>query len=146
MKNQLLGNRSRRGVASFVVAFAVVGILLVDTRPAAAVDLSGCWSGTWESCTTGHHGPLRGNFTACGENQYQVTFSGRFFKLFPFRYSVTLDVVEDKGDSVVLSGSSFLGRMFGTFTYSATASDGQFNASYSSCKDSGYFRLSKCCQ
>lgn len=112
---------------------------------ASAADLSGCWSGSWESCKSGHHGPLRASFSRCNDSQYLVTFSGRFFKLFPFRYTVTLDVIEESGDNVKLSGSSYLGRMFGTFTYSAEVNGGEFNSSYNSCKDNGWFRLSKCC-
>ena len=107
--------------------------------PAHALDLSGCWAGSWESCTTGHSGVLRATFTRCGESQYRVDFSGRFFVILPFRYSVTLDVVEDTGESVTLAGSSYLGRIFGTFGYTATADHCQFRADYTSKKDSGRF-------
>jgi hypothetical protein len=57
-------------------------------------------------------------------------------------------VIEDRGDQVTLSGSHYLGRMFGTFTYTATATDCNFTANYSSCKDNGVFKLSRvsgCC-
>lgn len=113
-------------------------------QSAQAVDLSGCWSGSWQSCTTGHKGPLRATFTRCSDKQYSVDFSGRFFKLLPFRYSVVLDVVQETDDQVTLSGSSYLGRMFGTFTYSASATSTDFQADYSSCKDQGRFLLSRC--
>lgn len=135
----------RRQFVPYVIGLALAIGLLAGAREASATDLSGCWSGSWESCTTGHKGPLRATFTKCGENQYHVAFAGRFFKVVPFRYSVTLDVVEDNGETVTLSGSSYLGRMFGTFTYSATATSCEFNSSYTSCKDNGNFRLSKCC-
>ena len=123
------------------LAFAALVLLFGSTSQAA--DLSGCWSGTWQSCSTGHHGPLKANFTKCGDTQYHVTFSGRFFKIMPFRYSVTLNVIED-GDTVKLSGSSYLGRLMGTFTYSATATACSFQSGYSSCKDYGSFNLTKC--
>jgi hypothetical protein len=60
-------------------------------------------------------------------------------------------VVEDNGQEVKLSGSHYLGRMFGTFTYTATATDCDFNSRYDSCKDNGYFKLKKvanfsCCE
>lgn len=110
---------------------------------ASAVDLSGTWAGSWESCSTGHTGPLRADFTRCTPSQYRVDFAGRFFRILPFRYSVTLDVVEDCGDRVVLAGSSFLGRLFGTFTYHATADGCRFTAEYRSTKDSGEFRLAR---
>ena len=110
---------------------------------AGAVDLSGSWSGSWQSCTTGHSGPLSARFTPCGDAAYRVEFSGRFFRILPFRYTVVLDVVEDSGDAVTLAGSSVLGRVFGTFTYRATADGCRFEASYSSRKDSGAFRMTR---
>ncbi len=115
--------------------------LTLAAAPAAAADLSGSWSGTWQSTSTGHAGPLRATFTPCGEGRYAVDFSGRFFKILPFRYSVTLRIIEDCGDRVTLAGSSWLGRLFGTFTYRADATDCSFEARYSSKKDSGVFRL-----
>lgn len=125
---------------------AVVFIALAACAEASrldAADLSGCWTGSWQSCTTGHQGPLRAEFTQCGADAYRVTFTGRFFKLIPFRYTVTLDVVSEDADGVVLAGSSYLGRMFGTFSYRATADECRFTANYSSKKDSGVFRLTR---
>ena len=55
------------------------------------------------------------------------------------------EVVYDDGQTVKLQGSSYLGRTFGTFYYNATVTNGCFNASYTSCKDNGTFRLTKCC-
>jgi len=113
---------------------------------ALATDLSGHWEGSWQSCGTGHKGVLRADFCKLNSTQYQVNFRGRFFKVFPFRYSVVLNVVSDDGQTVQLQGSSYLGRMFGTFHYNATVTNGCFNSSYTSCKDNGWFRMSKCCQ
>ena len=107
-------------------------------------DLSGSWEGSWKSCTTGHKGPLKAEFCRLGNGDYRVNFRGRFFKLFPFRYSVVLQVVEES-DVVQLSGSSYLGRMFGTFCYSATADACQFRADYTSRKDSGIFLMKRVC-
>lgn len=122
---------------------AALLLLLLLASPAAAVDLSGSWTGCWQSTSTGHSGPLRATFTPCGEGRYAVEFRGRFFKILPFRYSVTLSVVEDRGDCVTLAGSSFLGRLFGTFTYKAEATDCHFEARYASKKDAGVFRLDR---
>jgi hypothetical protein len=126
-----------------LVTAMVLASSLVIADSAAALDLSGSWSGSWESSTTGHAGPLRAEFTRCSPTQYRVQFRGRFFKILPFRYSVTLDVVEDHKNHVVLAGSSFLGRLFGTFTYRATADDCHFRADYCSKKDAGEFRLTR---
>ena len=109
-----------------------------------ATDLSGTWSGNWISCSTGHQGPLTATFTRCDDTHYRVRFSGRFFKIFPFHYTVTLKVVEESETEVTLSGNSYLGRLFGAFCYTATADASYFNARYSSKKDHGMFKLSKC--
>lgn len=125
----------RASIAVLVVAAALVA------APARAVDLAGDWSGTWSSTSTGHAGPLHASFSPCGPDRYRVEFRGRFCRILPFRYTVMLTVVEDRGDSVVLAGDSFLGRLFGTFTYRATADACRFDACYSSRKDRGAFHL-----
>lgn len=111
---------------------------------AQAADLSGCWSGTWQSQVTGHHGPLWAEFVRTGDHQYEVYFRGRFFVLLPFRYSVTMTATQQPDGTVQLQGSQYLGRMFGTFSFSATATDSQFQANYASCKDHGSFCLTRC--
>jgi hypothetical protein len=45
------------------------------------------------------------------------------------------------GDKVYLAGESYLGRLFGTFTYDAWATDGDFEANYSSPRYQGQFIL-----
>lgn len=137
-------NISQSGWAKVCGFVCLLTMSLLLTNSASAVDLSGCWSGTWESCTCRHHGPLNATFTKCGDSQYLVAFRGRFFKIMPFHYTVTLNVIED-GDTVKLAGSSYLGRIMGTFTYNATANATSFNSQYTSCKDWGYFRLTRCC-
>jgi hypothetical protein len=124
---------------------AVLAASLLLTAPglAPAIDLSGCWSGTWQSCTTPHRGPLNAEFVRLDENHYEVFFRGRFFKILPFNYSVVMTATEDAG-TVHLSGSQYLGRLFGTFSFGAAATDCQFSANYSSCKDSGCFQMTRC--
>lgn len=125
-----------RSLVSFACALLVSGVL---AAPAEATDLSGAWAGSWQSCSTGHSGVLKATFTKCGESKYRVEFRGRFCKVVPFKYSVTLNVVEDTGECVTLAGSSYLGRLFGTFCYTAQADGCSFTARYSSKKDSGKF-------
>jgi hypothetical protein len=125
--------------------FLAIALLLIMPAIGRSADLSGCWSGSWESCSTGHQGPLCAEFVSCGGSQYDVHFRGRFFKIMPFQYSVTM-TAEERDGVVYLSGSQYLGRMVGTFSFNAAATDTSFNANYSSCKDNGQFRLSRCCQ
>lgn len=113
----------------------------------SADDLSGAWSGSWQSCETRHHGPMSACFEKCGETSYKAHFKGRFFKVFPFQYSVVLNVVEESPEKTVLAGSSYLGRLFGTFYYRAEVTGDCFRATYSSCKDNGTWTLKRnsCC-
>lgn len=122
---------------------ACLAMALGNCEALLATDLSGCWSGTWQSCVSGHKGPLHAQFVRIDENHYEVFFNGRFFKIFPFKYSVVMTAVEKDG-VVYLSGSKYLGKMFGTFSFSAAANDCHFNASYTSCKDNGEFKLTRC--
>ena len=127
------------------IPLLVVAILasIAGARDAGAVDLTGCWEGSWSSQCTRHQGPLYATFERCDATRYRVHFRGRFFKIFPFRYTVVLQVVEETSDHVTLSGSQNLGRLFGTFTYSATATDCEFTSRYASSDDQGIFRLRK---
>lgn len=132
--------RLLRNLTFWAVLFGISGF----ESTACAVDLSGSWSGYWISDSTGHRGPLRCNLTLLNDGSYQASFSGRFFKVIPFRYSVNLDVIQD-GDTVTLVGDQVLGRRLGTFHYDAEATCQDFVASYSSCKDQGRFVLTRCC-
>lgn len=127
-------------------ALAIGAVLAcAGVRECQAAELAGCWEGRWESCTTPHQGPLNAKFCKLDDTHYRVDFSGRFFKIFPFHYSVTLEVTGQDGDTLLLSGSSYLGKMFGTFHYSARATDCSFVADYTSCKDRGRFILHRTC-
>lgn len=122
-----------------------------EAAPAAAPaqniripDLTGEWCGSWQSCVNGHKGPMRASFCRLCNGNYQVTFTGRFCKLIPFRYTTTLNVTGYTDGVVYLSGSQNLGPIFGTFTYNAWANDRQFASGYSAgSKDQGQFNLSR---
>jgi hypothetical protein len=131
-------------LANWCIALVLVAGGLALAGECRAVDLSGTWSGSWNSDRCRHHGPMCATFTKINESQYCVHFRGRFFKIMPFRYTVVLDVVAEDDETTQLSGSSYLGRVFGTFTYSATATATSFNANYSSCKDWGRFCMTRC--
>src|SRR5262249_18059961 len=69
------------------------------------VDLSGSWNGNWLSCESGHKGPLSATFCKLNDTCYQVRFTGRFFAVIPFRYSVNMQVVGQDQDKIYLTGS-----------------------------------------
>jgi len=119
----------------------VLAMLVLAQPCPCPPDLSGAWTtGKWESQSTSHNGPLSAHFEKLGPTQYRVTFRGKFFRFIPFRYGVTLDVVGQAGDRVLLAGSSRL-PLFGTFQYNASASTCDFVATFSSGSDSGTFTL-----
>lgn len=121
----------------------LVGLSWPLASQAEELSAQGCWSGQWKSCSTGHQGPMKATLTKCGDGQYRADFKGRFFKIVPFKYSVTLQVIEESEEVIQLGGSSYLGRMFGTFHYTATVTASEFKASYRSKKDSGVFTMSR---
>src|SRR5262249_20640588 len=135
-------------VRPFLLSFVL--LLLVAVVEAAEApcqpDLTGKWSGCWVSESDGHHGPLHAHFYKENDCNYRVHFHGRFFKIIPFRYSVTLTIVGHDGDNVLLAGSQRLGPIFGTFEYSATANDREFTATFSSKRDCGRFELTRDCR
>ena len=132
-------------MALALVQAAEKGVAPTQAEAFPLVDLTGSWSGCWQSSTNRHHGPLRAEFCKIDETQYAVHFRGRFFRIFPFRYSVTLNVVEYQPGRVILAGDSRLGRLFGTFHYTASATQTDFVVNYSSCRYLGQFILERCC-
>jgi len=122
-------------------ALIVLGLVLTaGAASAQAPNLSGRWSGYWQSDSSGHTGPLNGRFRQVDDTHYRVVFTGRFAKVIPFRYSQKLEVTGTDGDSVFLAGSSRLPG-FGTYEYSANATSRDFHATYQSRKDRGAFIL-----
>jgi hypothetical protein len=110
---------------------------------AQAPDISGKWSGYWQSETTGHTGPLNGRFRQLDAKTYRVSFSGRFAKVIPFWYTTKFHIA-GTGDGVVqLTASQNLGLGLGTFTTNAIVTATSFDASYSARKDSGRFVMSR---
>src|SRR5687767_15086157 len=117
---------SRRGFFRAAAGAALASPLVLGASTASAdsnccIDLSGRWTcGSWRSFCTGHHGRLKGvlDRNCCGD--YDARFTGTFFKIVPFLYRVTLNVVECREGVVYFSGSKRL-PMLGTFCYQGHA-------------------------
>ena len=106
-------------------------------------NLSGNWSGNWQSEISGHQGALKAKFTVMDETKVQARFSGRFFKVVPFKFNVTLDVVSQKDGVTKLQGKQDLGRALGIYHYDVTYKGDEFIANYKTDKDKGVFTVSK---
>jgi hypothetical protein len=129
-----------------LLSLSVIAVLVLSPIQLQAedkLDLSGKWSGSWRSEISDHTGPLKAKFTVLENSKVQARFSGRFFKIIPFRFNVTLEIVEDKDGVVTLKGKEDLGRTLGTYTYNATYSKGKFVAKYVTEKDKGVFEVSR---
>ncbi len=121
---------------------SLVALAFAGAAGAQPPDLTGKWSGYWVSDKNGHTGPLNARFAPQGDSSYRVTYRGRFAKVIPFRYSTTMDVVGTGDGVVVLSAEKRLGPM-GTFRTTATATGSNFDATFTSRRDSGRFVLSR---
>ena len=124
---------------SFVVVCLLAG-LATGARAAEPADLSGRWHGAWLSCQTGHHGRLSARFCKIDDTCYRVIFTGSFWVVIPFRFTVNLAASDQPDGTVVLSGSPRL-PFFGTFDFAAVATDHDFQATYSTSRDHGQFTL-----
>ncbi|HYV35866.1 MAG TPA: hypothetical protein VE988_09200 [Gemmataceae bacterium] len=128
----------------FASLFALVCLLAVGASTAKAdppADLSGRWHGTWVSCKDGHSGCLNASFCKKCDNCYQVRFTGTFFAVLPFCFTVDMQVTGQTADGkLILSGSHNL-PLFGTYTFNAIAGNCDFTATYTSCDDNGRFTL-----
>jgi hypothetical protein len=119
--------------------------LFVLTQAATAQEVAGSWRGTWNDTRSGHQGPLKAAITKCDDTRYNAVFTGRFFGVFPFRFTAALTVTGHDGEAVLLSGSSNLGVMFGTFTYSARVTQNCFVADFCSRRYQGRFVMERAC-
>jgi hypothetical protein len=131
-------------IAAFLLsALAVLVLSTTQLHAEEKLDLSGKWNGTWRSEVSEHNGPLKAKFTVLDDSKVQARFNGRFFKLIPFHFNVTLEIVKNEDGVVTLKGKENLGRTLGTYTYNATYSNGKFVAKYSTEKDKGVFEVSR---
>jgi hypothetical protein len=122
---------------------ALAFVLFAQAAPAQEV--AGQWRGRWFDTKSGHQGPLKATIVKCDDARYNATFTGRFFGVFPFRFGAVLTVTGQEGDAVLLSGSSNLGLLFGTFTYSARVTSTCFVADFCSARYQGRFVMERDC-
>jgi hypothetical protein len=141
----LLRHSRRASLGAALLALAGLIVVPGHAAPSGSVNLTGEWTGYWESETTGHTGPMRARFDRVDACHYDVLFCGRFCKVLPFLYATQLNVTGHGGGCVYLGGSHRLGPLFGTFRYSAWGSHTRFVASYSADNDRGRFVLTRKC-
>jgi hypothetical protein len=126
------------------VSLAAIAFI-IGAHAAPAQEVAGHWRGQWNDTKSGHKGPLKANIVKCDDAHYRATFTGRFFGVFPFRFSTVLAITGHEGDAVLLSGSSNLGLLFGTFTYNARVTANCFVADFCSARYQGRFVMERDC-
>lgn len=120
------------------LALCVVGVFAVASS-ASPPDLTGSqWSGSWESETKGHKGPLHARFTLVDAETYHVRYHGRFLKIVPFCLSSDMHVAGYTDGAVILTAKKNIGP-FGTFETTATVTCTSFDANYTATNKSGKF-------
>lgn len=134
-------NITRLGLLTAILILAQPGAS-VAAEPVRDMDLSGKWCGTWRDCKSGHQGPLHATLCRIDDCHYKAVFSGRFWGVVPFRYTMTLEIVGRDGASVLLSGSKRVG-ISGEFECCARGTDCELNASFKSKRYSGEFELKR---
>jgi hypothetical protein len=128
------------GRAGFVFAVAIV---LANCQPSSGQELSGNWTGRWQSSTNNHGGKMNATFVQQSGDQLQVKFRGSFAKVIPFRYRAKLNVVYQEPGLTIVGGSKKLGPLMGDFSYSGQISNGCFTGTYSSRRYNGSWVTSR---
>lgn len=133
----------RRLCLALIIAVAILPWAAARERMSDPQDLSGAWRGTWHCDKTGHQGPLRAQLRRCDATHYEATFTGRFFKIFPFRYTVTLEAIPSAdGCTVFLSGCEDLGKLRPRiYTYQGEGDSCELQVGYCSARHTGTFNL-----
>jgi hypothetical protein len=119
-----------------------LSLALAGATPADDSVTGGGWSGQWSSESSGHQGPLHARISETPTGDYRIAFRGRFFVVFPFRYTATLSPVGTGANGeVYLAGEKRLGFGLGTFSTTAVVTPTSFDAEYQSKRDHGRFTL-----
>jgi hypothetical protein len=105
-----------------------------------AQEPAGQWQGGWKSNTSGHHGPMRATITPRCDGNYDARFTGRFAKVIPFTYRVTMTPVATGPDGTTLVATKQM-PILGEYRMTATVDGQSFNARYTAKKDVGTFQM-----
>lgn len=113
--------------------------------PSTAADLCGCWEGNWKSCTDGFQGTIKARITKCDENHYRAVFTGRAFKIMPYRYTAILTAVTDAETGITHFKSSMKLPIWGCHWMNGCATADKISAKYHTDDHKGYFNMCRTC-
>lgn len=133
-----VGSR-RTLVRSAVLLVGIAGWLLASGHATHAADLSGVWKGHWQSCTDQFSGTVKARITRIAPGKYQAVFTGRAFKVMPYRYTATLLACKDPATGKVRFRCTRKLPFWGSYWMNGTAGDCCLNARYRTDDHTGYF-------
>jgi len=119
-------------------------------KPTPTNDITGRWSGHWNSQATGHHDELRALISQVDTNHYDVKFHAAYksetFKFITvhFGYTVRMETKPSTNADVAFHGSEDLGKLAGSvYTYDGHANATNFFSTYKSKYDRGTFEMTR---
>jgi hypothetical protein len=111
--------------------------------PTRAADLCGCWEGRWYGCTDGLQGTVKAKITKCGPGRYEAIFTGRAFKVMPYRYKSTLIAWTDADSGRMYFKVTQKLPIWGCYWMNGYVTDCQFFARYHTDDHVGYFKMTR---
>ena len=112
-------------------------------RPEPARALAGRWEGHWMSQQNKHNGKLRCIVTVSTNDVHIARFHAKYWRILSFGYTVPLRVQSSNG-VYRFEGEADLGSFAGgVYRYAGTVAGTNWNSTYQSRADHGYFRMSR---
>lgn len=138
--------RYRPTKGTHVLSICLLAVLILSAGTTCHADeLSGCWEGIWHGCTDGRDGTVKARITKCGNNCYRAVFSGRAFKVMPYRYEAKLTGFRDEATGKVNFKCTTKLPIWGCYWMRGSADGCQFFARYNTDDHVGYFKMRRVC-
>ena len=134
---------SIKSFRSWLLATAMLVVL--NPSSCLADELSGCWEGRWYGCTDGLQGTVKAQITKCNDHCYRAVFTGRAFKVMPYRYTAMLKAHRDEETGKICFKCTRKLPIWGCYWMRGSADGCQFFARYNTDDHVGYFKMKRVC-
>ena len=113
----------------------------MGAQPLGTNGIVGRWDGLWMSERNGHNGRLRCLITPATNESYAARFHAKYWKVLSFSYTVPLKA-QRSNEMWRFESEANLGKLAGgVYRYAGTVAGTNFQSSYQSKYDHGYFRM-----
>jgi hypothetical protein len=116
-------------------------VLPLASSVARAANLEGTWKGHWVGCTDGLQGTVNARITRCDATHYKAVFTGRAFKVMPYRYTSILIAHKDPETGHMHFKCTQKLPLWGCYWMKGTATRCKFSARYHTDDHVGYFKM-----